>query len=538
MHAGVHQLMEAGLRSGPMMHQRAVQQRLQLQEQLGPALASVGAPPGMAGGYGAALPLVNPTYLRSQQMSAAGLAPAGAAAALPWHSLGRPAGAAGTAALAQAHLPPGVPAEASGADAGGGAAKGKQGPRAGFKISELESMFNSGAFLDRVCSVARDQAGCRMLQLRLEKAVQQGNTEMVGAILDRCLSSVVDLMMDPFGNYLCQKLMELCTAQQLEAMVERTRGSLVKVSLNLHGARAVQKLIEAAQRAPNVQRQLALALDGAVVELSQSPNGNHVVCKCLEALPAEFRPRIFQAVSGSIVGMASDRHGCRIVQRCIDLSEGEGRYWLTKSVTREALTLVQDPFGNYAVQYVLKLEDPQANSDVISAMLGRLSVLSRQKFSSNVVEACLRSGAPHDTERMIRELADPQSLSELLRDVFGNYVVQSALSVAAEPLLGLLLKAVQPCLPALRASGGQGRRIAQKLEKKYPQLRADRGSPGALPGAVSQPAGGDPPAAHVAAAKGLPPMPPAGPVTQPPHAAGDRARRSRPRREGPRAGRK
>ncbi|CAK0872247.1 unnamed protein product, partial [Prorocentrum cordatum] len=181
----------------------------------------------------------------------------------------------------------------------------KQPSRAGFKISELESMFNSGAFLDHVCSVARDQAGCRMLQLRLEKAVAQGNTEMLGAILDRCLPSVVDLMMDPFGNYLCQKLMELCTAQQLEAMVERARGSLVKVSLNLHGARAVQKLIEAAQRAPNAQRQLAVALDGAVAG----------------------RPRR-QPVFGQRAGMAAELE---------EPKKPQNPYWIWLSENREAL---------------------------------------------------------------------------------------------------------------------------------------------------------------------------------------------------------
>merc|ERR1740121_387205 len=104
-------------------------------------------------------------------------------------------------------------------------------------------------------------------------------------------------------------------------------------------------------------------------------------------------------------------------------------------------------------------------------MLGRLSVLSRQKFSSNVVERCLQLGTPEDKGRMIAELADSRSLGELLRDVYGNYVAQSALSVAEEPLLSRCLTNVRPLLPSLRAAGGQGRRIAQKLEKKYPQLR-------------------------------------------------------------------
>merc|ERR1719265_117058 len=103
-------------------------------------------------------------------------------------------------------------------------------------------------------------------------------------------------------------------------------------------------------------------------------------------------------------------------------------------------------------------------------MTGRLNVLSRQKFSSNVVERCLGIAAPEDKERMLMELTDPRGLSELLKDVYGNYVVQSALGIANERQLTHMLGTLKPVLPSLRASG-QGRRIAQKLEKKYPQLR-------------------------------------------------------------------
>merc|ERR1719247_573842 len=206
---------------------------------------------------------------------------------------------------------------------------------------------------------------------------------------------------------------------------------LVRISLNMHGARAVQKLIDAVAATPLVGR-LVKALEGAVVALAQDPNGNHVIQRCLEVLPSDTRMFIFRAVADQIVDVASHRHGCRIVQRCIDSSTGADRYCLEGAICNNALTLVQDAFGNYVVQYVLGLNNPQAISCVIHAMLGRLNVLSRQKFSSNVVERCLQIASPEDRERMLMELTDPRGLSELLKDVYGNYVVQSALGIANE----------------------------------------------------------------------------------------------------------
>ena len=49
---------------------------------------------------------------------------------------------------------------------------------------------------------------------------------------------------DPFGNYLCQKLLEYCTPAQRLQIVKKISGYLVSISVNMHGTRAAQKLID------------------------------------------------------------------------------------------------------------------------------------------------------------------------------------------------------------------------------------------------------------------------------------------------------
>jgi hypothetical protein len=49
---------------------------------------------------------------------------------------------------------------------------------------------------------------------------------------------------DPFGNYLCQKLLEQCSDHQRGEIVDLVARDLIPISLNMHGTRAVQKLIE------------------------------------------------------------------------------------------------------------------------------------------------------------------------------------------------------------------------------------------------------------------------------------------------------
>lgn len=87
-----------------------------------------------------------------------------------------------------------------------------------------------------------------------------------------------ELMTDPFGNYLCQKLLEYSTDEQRSAMIETVATDLVGISLNMHGTRAVQKMVDflANPRQPKMIRTLIYALSMNVVALIKDLNGNHV----------------------------------------------------------------------------------------------------------------------------------------------------------------------------------------------------------------------------------------------------------------------
>ena len=58
---------------------------------------------------------------------------------------------------------------------------------------------------------------------------------------------------------------------------------MVKIALNSHGTRALQKMIEFVST-PEQIRTVINALNGKVVDLIQDLNGNHVIQKCLNRL--------------------------------------------------------------------------------------------------------------------------------------------------------------------------------------------------------------------------------------------------------------
>ncbi|CAO3587364.1 unnamed protein product [Absidia cylindrospora] len=345
-------------------------------------------------------------------------------------------------------------------------------------------------FKGHLYELAKDQNGCRFLQRKIEDT-SQNNAQAILAIYEEIHGHFVELMtskfflflfngrmdrlakwtfltdfiyisyVDSFGNYLCQKLLERCDSQQRDKIVDIVAPDIVNISLNMHGTRAVQKLIEFLSTPDQIQK-ITSALNPSVVPLIKDLNGNHVIQKCLHRLSAEHRQFIYDAVSEKCVEVATHKHGCCVLQRCIDYASASQKAQLVQEITRHALPLVQDPYGNYVVQYVLELGNPQFSDGLIRRFIGHTCYLSAQKFSSNVIEKCIRVASPDTRRLLIAEFIDPPAMEKLLRDSFANYVIQTSLDYAEADQRAELVECIRPQLAAVRSTP-YGKRIHGKI---------------------------------------------------------------------------
>ncbi|KAG5642509.1 hypothetical protein DXG03_002706 [Asterophora parasitica] len=368
----------------------------------------------------------------------------------------------------------GIPGRANAAG-GDNKMNGLHGPK--HKRGDMDREFNrfAGTRLEdlqgEIPALCKDQHGCRYLQKKLE----EGIPEHRDMIFRETFGHFAELMTDPFGNYLCQKLLEYSTDEQRNVICDSVAQELVNISLNMHGTRAVQKMVDflstRRQASPADHRynaqihSIILALSLHVVVLIKDLNGNHVIQKCLNKLAPEDNQFIYNAVAANCVEVATHRHGCCVLQRCIDHASDHQRVQLVNEITYNALTLVQDPYGNYVVQYILDLNDNRFSDAVIRQFAGNVCALSVQKFSSNVIEKCVRV-AEHSTRKMlIEELLNRTRLEKLLRDSYGNYCVQTALDYAEPAQRALLVEGIRPILPLIRNTP-YGKRIQNKLQRE------------------------------------------------------------------------
>lgn len=110
----------------------------------------------------------------------------------------------------------------------------------------------------------------------------------------------------------------------------------------------------------------------------------------------------------------------------------------------------------------MDLSEPHFTEPLCQTFRGNIPALSKQKFSSNVIEKCLRTAAYQVRRSLIEEMLISSELEKMLRDSFANYVVQTAMDFADPEMKVKLVEAIRPILPAIRQTP-HGRRIAGKM---------------------------------------------------------------------------
>lgn len=179
--------------------------------------------------------------------------------------------------------------------------------------------------LNNIGDAIRDQGSCRYLQKRLE----EGDEEFTRRIFGRLIPAMKTHMSDPFGNYLCQKLFDRCSRVQLSEVIGKVSEHVVELATNLHGTRAIQKVIEKSVGDSELLQKVVGMLKSHVAEMVTDNNGNHVLQLCLTSIKSPHNDFIYSEVAHSCLKVATHKHGCCVLQKCIDYATKKQRVVLS-----------------------------------------------------------------------------------------------------------------------------------------------------------------------------------------------------------------
>ena len=288
------------------------------------------------------------------------------------------------------------------------------------KRYELRDIFN------HVVEFSGDQHGSRFIQQKLETA----NSDEKDQIFKEIQPNSLQLMTDLFGNYVIQKLFEHGNQSQKKLLANNMKGHMLTLSTQMYGCRVVQKALE--HVLTDQQASMVKELDGPnkqVLKVIRDQNGNHVVQKAIERIPAEHIQFIIDAHKGEVAKLATHTYGCRVIQRILDHCDPPAKRVIMDEIHSCVGPLITDSFGNYVVQHVIQNGEPEDRRRMVGIVQQQLLIFSKHKFASNVVEMCIAYADDDQRADIVRKLVGhgeqgPTPVLGLLRDQYGNYVIR------------------------------------------------------------------------------------------------------------------
>ncbi|RNF14140.1 pumilio protein 6 [Trypanosoma conorhini] len=300
-------------------------------------------------------------------------------------------------------------------------------------------------------------------------------------------------------------------------LLTELQAHIPEICYDTNGTRVVQKIFDYVKSVEELEL-CAKCFADSIIPLCKDINGSHAIARLLaaarqvnfcdengkidagtEARLSGIHETLYKNFAENCVDVCRNRQGCCIIQKCLQWTPEPYFSAIIDTVLQNTLKLVNDPFGNYVVQFILDNERELSQrcsagqeatnytNRTIRQMLHNVASLSCDKFSSNVIEKCLRTVSPDVRQLLVDELTDPQVLPKLLTDSYANYVIQTAIVTSSvESQFAQLRDSIMPLQNLLRNSP-YGVKVEAKLARRQraalrkPEHQKEQGRRSAAP---------------------------------------------------------
>ncbi len=331
------------------------------------------------------------------------------------------------------------------------------------EMSEEELIQNSK-------ELSKDQGGCRFLQKLLDTSPSFSTS-----LYKHLENDFIELVNDSFGNYLIQKLIEKLPYEYIDTIISIIAPHMLNIGINPHGTRVLQRLIETVKG--EQLDKFIKSFTPLVITFCNDINGNHIIQKFITSINSPKNQFIFDIIQKNIINIGLNKHGCCALQKCIEFGTEKQRSEMINQSIKHARMFLTDQYGNYVLQNIICYQNFNAIKVITDSFLKDILKLSKEKFSSNVIEKCMDYCDDETKEKILKKLANKEYIPELLMDMYGNYVIQKALQIADEPYYSIFIENIAPVLGDLR-NLSFGAKLYTKFINNYPEFADYLGASG------------------------------------------------------------
>ena len=288
-----------------------------------------------------------------------------------------------------------------------------------------------------ITSIIKTNKGSRIFQNYLKNT----QCDILHQILLEISPELSELIINPYANYFCGKFFTYLNQKDRIEFLAHIKKSLFSLCLNNIGTYPIQGIIE--YLGSKIEKNIIInELKDKINELSFDPYGAHVLEKIISCFEEEYIDFIYKFISNNLLNLAYNANGICIIKKIISFTHKKNLHeQIKKTVIENSMEIIKHPYGNFIIQSIIENWDLNETKEIINLYKDSFIDLSMEKFASNVIERCIEK----DSEilfKYINDLVNSKRIFEVMKDNFGNFVIQKALKLAFGYNKNILIEAI------------------------------------------------------------------------------------------------
>jgi hypothetical protein len=215
---------------------------------------------------------------------------------------------------------------------------------------------------------------------------------------------------------------------------------------------------------------------GNALNLIKDINGNRIIqCIIQNIKNKEFLSPLYKEINENIVEILKTKSGCCVFSKILSNIIEEDLNIMIDTIFNKIDNLINDEFGNISLKRIIKLNNENYNNKIFEFIKDNLILLSCQKFSSNVIDACIDNNTSLKGKIINKLIENENNINILILDQFGNYIIQNALQNAEKNDFDIIINQIKENEKKIKQTS-HGKIIFEKLMKNYKKFLMDNKS--------------------------------------------------------------
>ena len=230
-------------------------------------------------------------------------------------------------------------------------------------------------------------------------------------------------------NYFIKKFFGCLNKKERLDFISVIKPCFSKLSFDSVGTFPIQGIIEQLN-CPYEKHLIISLIQPNLNAFAFNAYGSHVVEKITMCFESEYTQFIFEYGIDNFELLAMDQSGICVIKNIL-LCKDNPKYFsaLKKLVLDNLKNLVNHQYGNQVIQAAVQTWSMEDITEIVNLLKNNFALFSMGKYSSNVVEKCIEKNE-EILNMFINEICTRDQIGQVMKNSFGNYVIQKALKIA------------------------------------------------------------------------------------------------------------